>query len=140
MEALPRPLIFRVSKVGRNAANVSIVILLMKPGPTTPKTFASFFASSFTPTPGIAAVRYALMRFAERNAFGAPVSLSFRMTIRMERGKPFSRFSTLEPYHFTPAISNFPPKYAGIAMNRLSGPFFGMFGNSGLSGKLIMQP
>ena len=140
MEALPRPLIFRVSSEGRSAAKVSMVMLLMKPGPTTPSTLESGLDSSFTPTPGMAAVRYALIRLADMNALGAPVSLSFRMTIRMERGSPFSRFSTLEPYHFTPAISNLPPRYAGIAIKRRSGPFFGMFGNAGLSGKLIMQP
>ena len=43
-------------------------------------------------------------QIADIKASGAPVSLSFSIIIRMERGSPFFLFSTLEPYHFIPAI------------------------------------
>ena len=131
IEAFPLPLIFNVSSDGRSAANVSMVIVLITPGPTIPSTLAFSIARFFTPTPGIPAVRYALSKFADINDNGAPVFLSFSIIIKMERGSPTSRFSTLEPYHFMPAISNLPPTYAGIAIKRLSGPFAGIFGNSG---------
>ena len=81
------------------------------PGPQIPQTFASFRARYLAPTPGIAPVRYALSRLALMRASGAPVSLSFSMTVRIERGSPLSLgLLMLEPYHFTPQVLNRPPR------------------------------
>ncbi len=101
---------------GRTAIVASSVVLLITPGPTTPNTFTSSLAKYFTPTPGTAPVRNALKMLADMYARGAPVSLSLRVSMSTERGSPFSLLSTLEPYHFIPTMSNFPPRYAGIAM------------------------
>ena len=73
-------------------------------------------------------------------ATGVPVSLSFSVSMRQDRGSFLLRLSTLDPYHLQPAMSNFPPRYAGIAMKRRSGPSFGMFGKSGSFGNCTMQP
>ena len=46
---------------------------------------------------GIAPVRIALKRFADMMAFGAPVSTSERVTIRIERGRFNSLLWLFEP-------------------------------------------
>ena len=77
---------------------------------------------------------------ADIYATGAPVSLSFSVSIRMERGRPFSLLAQLEPYHFMPAMSNTPPRYAGIAIKRLSGPSTGISGNGEDGGNMTIHP
>ena len=85
-------------------------VRLITPAPISAHTLDSGLARYFAPTPGIAPVRTALMRLADISASGAPVSALFSMTIKMERGMPFSTLSRLEPYHFSPAILNLPPR------------------------------
>ena len=109
-EALPRPLTLMVSMFGRTAMIAASAVLLITPGPIMATTLESGLDKCLYPTPGTAPVRYAERIFADMYATGAPVSLSFSVSIRMERGKPFSLLAQLEPYHFMPAISNTPPR------------------------------
>jgi len=73
------------------------------PAPIIAKTLESFFAKSFVASPGMAPVLAELKRFAAINARGAPVSTSFRINIRFERGIPMRRLFPLDPYHLHPA-------------------------------------
>ena len=110
-------------------------VLPITPGPHTPHTLASFFTRYFIPTPGIAPVLMALNIFALMRQRGAPVVLSFNITVRMDLGSPFSLFVMLEPYHFIPMRSKGPPIYAGIAINLLSSPSSkGILGNGDVLG------
>ena len=140
IDFFPLPLIFTVSILGHTLINAARAVFPITPGPTMATVFESFLARYFAPTPGIAPVLYALKRFADISANGAPVSLSLSIIIRIERGSPSFLFSIFEPYHFIPAIWKFPPRYAGIAINLLSSPFFGIPSNSGLSGNVTIQP
>ena len=115
-------------------------VRLITPAAISERTLESFLARYFAPTPGIAPVRNALIKFPDIRARGAPVSASFSITMRIERGRPLERFSLLEPYHFSPATWKRPPRYAVMAIKRLSGPFFGILGNCGSSGKEIRIP
>ena len=133
-------MIFRRLMPGRWDMAESKMVRLMTPGPMMPTVSAFSTARCFTPTPGTAPVRYADSRFADMIAIGAPVIASFSTKTWTERGRSCLRFSALEPYHFTPAARKRPPRYAGIAMKRRSGPLAGMPSCSGLSGKLTCAP
>ena len=111
--------------------------LHMTPGPTSVSTFESFLARSFAASPGMAPVLMELRRFPDIYARGFPVSTSLSIIISMERGSPMALLLPFEPYHFSPATWNLPPRYAGMAMNLLSlalltgkfsiGDFFGKY-------------
>ena len=62
--------------------------LLIGPHPTTDTTSASLRARYFAPTPGTPPVLAALKRFADISTKGDPVSLSFSITVRIDRGRP----------------------------------------------------
>ena len=116
------------------------MVRLITPGPMMPTVSAFCTARCLTPTPGTAPVRYADSRLADMIAIGAPVVASLSTKTWMERGSSWLRFSALEPYHFTPAARKRPPRYAGMAMNRRSGPSAGIPSCSGSAGKLICAP
>ena len=44
------------------------------------------------------------------SASGAPVSLSLRVKVRIERGSPRSLLAMFEPYHLQPAYWYSPPR------------------------------
>ena len=106
----PLPFTFTVSICGQTLINAARDVFPITPGPRTATVLESFFARYFAPTPGIAPVRYALNKLADINARGAPVSLSFNIIIKIERGSPICLLSQFEPYHFIPAIWYFPPR------------------------------
>jgi hypothetical protein len=84
--------------------------LLIGPQPTTETTLASGLARYLAATPGTAPVRAALSRLADTSAIGAPVSLSFSIIVRVERGRPLPGFAWFEPYHLLPQTSKRPPR------------------------------
>ena len=129
-DALPLPFTFTFSISGHSFIIASREVFPITPGPHIPQTFEFFNARYLAPTPGIAPVLYALKRFADISASGAPVSLSFNITVRMDLGSPMLLLALFEPYHFIPTRSVFPPRYAGIAINLLSSP-----SSSGILGK-----
>src|SRR5699024_448206 len=105
----------------------SVLDQLMTPAPIIARVCASFDARYFVATAGTAPVRVALIKFALIYANGAPVSASFNVIIKTERGNPFSLLATFDPYHFCPVILYLPPKYAFIDIKRRSGPAVGIF-------------
>ena len=114
--------------------------LLTGPAPMQVQTAASLRARCRVATPGTQPVRTELIRLADMRAMGSQVSGSLSITMRMDRGKPRWGLMMLEPYHLTPHTLNRPPRYAGMAMKRRSGPSRGMLGNSLSLGNLIMMP
>ena len=104
---LPFTLISLIS--GHSARIAASDVFPITPGPQIPQTAACFGARYRAPTPGIAPVLIALKIFADISAMGAPVSLSFNITVRMERGSPLLLLLLLLPYHFIPARSKEPP-------------------------------
>ena len=115
--------------------------LHMTPGPTRVSTFESSLASSFAASPGIAPVLMELSRFPDIYASGLPVSTSLSIIISIERGSPIALLLPFEPYHFSPATWNLPPRYAGIAINLLSLALFtGKFSIGDFFGKYNMSP
>ena len=107
---MPRPFTLTFSTMGRSVTKLRRVVLFITPGPTMPTQRQSSRASLRTASAGTAAVRYDETRLADMRHSGAPVSGSFSMSVRMERGSPLTRFSALEPYHLQPAMWYRPPR------------------------------
>ena len=72
---------------------------------------------------------------------GCPLVGSLSVIVCIDRGNPRSAgLATFEPYHLMPIMWMSPPTYAGIALNRRSGPASNASAFCRLPGKVVTCP